>query len=102
MGCHLAHKNFVPAGWLVKRFCLFVFFLLIEKIPVEKRESYWYNRPLSRINLKNFHLIKRKPRSCGALGFSTLYSKLSRNHVGRTWAFFALTDLEFDLLAFIE
>jgi hypothetical protein len=44
---------------------------------------------------------KKAPQLRGAFGFSTLYSNLSRNHVGRTWAFFALTDLELDLLAFI-
>jgi hypothetical protein len=48
-----------------------------------------------------FYIKKKAPQLRGAFGFSTLYSKLSRNHVGRTWAFFALTDLELDLLAFI-
>jgi hypothetical protein len=100
----MGRTHFAPAGWLAKRFCLYILFLLIEKVPVEKRkgEVYRRNRPLSRINLKNFHLIKKKaPQLRGAFGFSTLYSNLSRNHVGRTWAFFALTDLELDLLAFI-
>jgi hypothetical protein len=26
--------HFVPAGWLVKRFWLYILFLLIEKVPV--------------------------------------------------------------------
>ena len=33
---------------------------------------------------------------------SSLVVWLYRGYVGRTWAFFALSDLEFDLLAFIE
>jgi hypothetical protein len=37
---------------------LYILFLLIEKVPVEKRkeEVYWHNCPLSRMNLKNFSL----------------------------------------------
>jgi len=45
---------------------------------------------------------KKAPQLRGAFGFTTLYSGLPWNHVGRTWAFFALPDLELDLLAFIE
>jgi hypothetical protein len=64
----------------------FIFFQLLQSFPF-----------IDRLLLDK----KKAPQLRGAFGFSTLYSNLSRNHVGRTWAFFALTDLELDLLAFI-
>jgi hypothetical protein len=38
----------------------------------------------------------------GLLILSRLAVWLDRRYVGRTWAFFALSDLEFDLLTFIK
>ncbi len=48
-------------------------------------------------------LDKRRPRNlAGPLGFQRFSPYLSRDNVGCAWALLALSNLELDLLAFIE
>ena len=46
-------------------------------------------------------MIKKAPHFSGALGFSR-HLVLAGDYSGRTWAFFALSDCELNLLAFVK
>ena len=52
------------------------------------------------LNISEQHIKKALPFS-RALRLLVLAAWLTRDYVGRTWTFFALSNLEFDLLAFI-